>query len=122
MHQKNQKAIVSAVCWVNRGYARATLEEYNPTEEELKHNKNLAKKLLKGQDPNTMEIGEAKKQIEENLNQIDDDMDDSDEDTNVPIFTSELGKLKDKYEGIDKKKGEDDNDDEDAEGMVVDDD
>lgn len=44
----------------------------------------------------------------------------SDDDTNVPIFTSELGKLKNKYEG--SKNNVDDNSDEEDAGMVMDDD
>lgn len=100
-HQKNQKAIISALCWVDRGYARATLEEHFPTDEQVKSSKDLAKKLLKGQDPNQMDIGEAKTQIESNLkNQENDNMEESSDDgTNAPIFTSELGRLKDKYDG-----------------------
>lgn len=62
--EKNSRAIISALCWVDRGYARATLEEYNPTEEEVKASKDKAMKLLKGQDPSEMDIGDAKKQIE----------------------------------------------------------
>jgi len=94
-HQKNHKAIISALAWVNRGHARATLQEYNPTEEELRINKKVAKKLLKGQDPSKVDIGAAKEQIEANLKTQDKDMEESSDDgTNAPIFTSELGKLK----------------------------
>ena len=28
-------AIISALCWVKRGFAKAELEEYHPTEEEI---------------------------------------------------------------------------------------
>ena len=99
-HQKTQKAIISALAWVSRGHARATLQEYNPTEEEIKENKQVAKKLLKGKDPTMVDIGEAKEQIEANMKKQDNDMEESSDDgTNAPIFTSELGKLKEKYKG-----------------------
>lgn len=124
--QKSQKAIVSAVCWVNRGHARATLEEYNPTEEELNRGRATAKKLLKGEDPSQMDIGEAKMKIEKNL-KGDQDMEDSsdDDETTAPIFTSELGALKEKEKNLKKgKKGKASNpeDMEEDEGMVVDND
>jgi periodic tryptophan protein 1 len=104
-HQNLQKAIISAVCWVDRGYAKAQLEEYNPSEKEVKSNKKLAKKLLKGKDPNEMEIGEAKKQMEESLKADDNKMDEelsSEDETNVPIFTPELGSLKMREKGLDQ--------------------
>ena len=46
--QQPTNAIISSLCWVNRGYAKAMLEEYEPTEQELKKHKKLTKKLLKG--------------------------------------------------------------------------
>lgn len=103
-HQKTHKTIISALAWVDRGYAKAQLEEYMPTEQEIKANKKLAKKLLKGQDPNTMDIGEAKQTIESNLKAIDNAMaaeDSSDDDgTNVPVFTTEMGNMINKEKGI----------------------
>lgn len=61
------KAIISSLCWVDRGYAKAQLEEYNPTDEQLKASKKYAKQMLKGQELSNVEIGEAKNMIEQNL-------------------------------------------------------
>jgi len=35
--------IISALCWVKRGFAKAELEEYFPTEEEIQEGKKLSK-------------------------------------------------------------------------------
>jgi len=65
--------------------------------------------MLKGQDPNNIDIAEAKKKIEANMKDKDMDWDDqeSDEADDMPIFTSELAKLKEKELG---KKAMDDDD------------
>ena len=95
------KAIISSVCWVNRGYAKAVLEEYTPDEKDMIKAKNITKKAMKDK------IGETEKKIE-----IDDDMADaedqnvaeygeeeSDDSGSMPIFTSELARLKQKETG-----------------------
>jgi hypothetical protein len=48
MASKGSSAIISSLCWVRRGYAKALLEEYEPTEEEMSKHQKLSKKLLKG--------------------------------------------------------------------------
>jgi hypothetical protein len=46
--EKESKSIVSAVCWVRKGYAQPLLKEFEPTEEEFKEHLAVSKKLLKG--------------------------------------------------------------------------
>lgn len=58
-------SIVSAICWVKRGYAKAVLQEYEPTQEELQSYQKMSKKLLKGK--KIEDINEAKKEMEKNL-------------------------------------------------------
>ena len=38
-------AIVSALAWVSRGFAKPVLEEFQPTEEEMVANKKMVKKM-----------------------------------------------------------------------------
>ena len=83
---------------MKRGYAKALLEEYEPTEEELKKHQKLSKKLLKGKDAKSVDLAKAKAEIEENMDMMEDDSE-SDEDDKMPIFTSELAKLKEKELG-----------------------
>jgi hypothetical protein len=58
----------------------------------------ISKKYLGGKDINKTDIKDAAMEIEKNLDKI--DLDDEDEDDelggNMPIFTSELAKLKEK--------------------------
>ena len=79
----------------------------------LKHKK-MSKKLAKGQDISKMEIGEAVKMVEKNMDEMNlddksedyedldsgeeviDDIDDDELGGNMPIFTPELDKLKKK--------------------------
>ena len=99
-HEPGSSSIISSVCWVDRGYAKAILDEYQPDVKEIQKHKKYAKKLLKGADPNNVDIAEAKKKIEENMNDKDMDWDEqSDEADDMPIFTSELAKLKEKELG-----------------------
>lgn len=44
MEEQGGGAIVSALCWVDRGYAKAMLEEYQPTQEEFEKLKKIQKK------------------------------------------------------------------------------
>ena len=95
-----QKAIISAVCWVDRGYAKATLEEYQPDANEIAKQKKLGKKLMKGQDPTKGELSEVKNKIEEGLKNKEAEMDGEDSSSDdEPIFTSELARLKAKEKG-----------------------
>jgi hypothetical protein len=54
--EKQGNAIISSLCWVKRGWAKALLEEYEPSEDELKKHKKLSKKLLKGGDAKTADL------------------------------------------------------------------
>ena len=85
---EGKKAIISCVCWVDRGYAKAVLDEAD-------HN---IMQMVKGKDPKELmkgELGEAAQKLKEN-----EDMDDGQssedlgEEESVPIFTTELGMLK----------------------------
>ena len=44
------KNIISALCWVDRGYAAAQLQEYQPSEAEMAKHAKISKKLMKGGD------------------------------------------------------------------------
>ena len=44
MEGQGSGAIVSALCWVDRGYAKAELEEYQPTQDEIDKLKKIQKK------------------------------------------------------------------------------
>jgi periodic tryptophan protein 1 len=57
-----KKAIISAVAWVNRGHAKAVLEEFQPDEETMKKTKKMGKKL--GVDPTKGELSDVKDKIE----------------------------------------------------------
>ena len=95
--EKNQnKTIISALCWVDRGYAAANLKEYQPTDEEMQRHLKISKKYLGGKDINKTDIQEAAKEIEENLERIDLDDEDDELGGNMPFFTSELANLKEK--------------------------
>lgn len=59
MEQKGN-AIISSLCWIKRGHAKAMLEEYEPSEEELKKHQKLSKKILKGGDAKTADLQKAK--------------------------------------------------------------
>lgn len=128
-------SIISALCWVNRGYAQAQLQEYEPTEEEILKHQKMSKKLLKGKDMKNMEISEAVKIVEDNLDQMDiDEQNDEDESNiikdiddnelggNMPIFTAELGALKENAMGIKKEKGKKQLEDDQIEDMEIEDD
>lgn len=111
---KESNSIISALCWVKRGYAAPVLQEYEPTELEMLKHKKMQKKLGKGQDISQMEIGEAVKVVEKNMEEMDiddksedyedldsgeevvDDIDDDELGGNMPIFTAELDQLKKK--------------------------
>lgn len=103
------------------------MQEYEPTDEEIMMHSKLSKKYLKKTGANVMEgdIGKAAKQIEENMGDLslneggyesvkkalekaalEQDDEDSDEDNvtgNMPLFSHELGKLRDKATGKKKK-------------------
>ena len=102
-HEQNHKAIISALAWVDRGHASAVLKEYDPTEEEMNKHKKRAQKILKGQDLHTdlAQINSKNEEMEE----------ESDEDDNMPIFTSELAALKEKELGKPKEENNSDLDD-----------
>lgn len=55
--------VISALCWVDRGYAKPILQEYEPTDEEILMHSKLSKKYLKQTGANVMEgdIGKATK-------------------------------------------------------------
>jgi hypothetical protein len=59
MDKNQSKSIISALCWVNRGYAASTLKEYEPTLEEIEKHKKVSLKYLKGKDLNEIDIKEA---------------------------------------------------------------
>jgi hypothetical protein len=40
-------AIITSLCWVSRGYAKAVLEEYEPSKKELETYKKIESKLTK---------------------------------------------------------------------------
>ena len=109
--KKEQKAIISAISWVSRGFARAQLEEILPSQAEIQEQKALGNKLMKGGDIGEVELADAKQQIEAGLNAEMEGDGDSD-DGNMPIFTAELARLKK------KEKGE--NVEDEDEGMEVD--
>ena len=81
----------------------------------------ISKKYLGGKDIKKTDIKEAAMEIEENLGKMDLDNEDSEDDDelggNMPIFTSELGKLKEKEKNKNKKKEDEvmSNEDEDDE-------
>ena len=43
----SEATIITALCWVSRGYAKTNVEEYEPNENELKMYKDFQKKLDK---------------------------------------------------------------------------
>ena len=104
--------IISALCWVDRGYAAAQLTEYQPSEAEMLKHKKISKKLMKGGDIQNTDIGDAVQQIEKNMNEMDlddksedfedmsgeevEDIDDDELGGNLPVFSDELYKLKEK--------------------------
>ena len=59
--------IISALCWVDRGYAAAQLTEYQPSEAEMLKHKKISKKLMKGGDIQNTDIGDAVQQMEKNM-------------------------------------------------------
>ena len=82
---QQNSTIVSALCWVSRGYAKPTLQEYQPTEEELKQHKKMSKKLMKAKT--------------ENKTKDKDEMSDDSGEQDMPNFTAEVAALKDKEMG-----------------------
>lgn len=58
--KKDQKAIISAVSWVSRGFAKAQLEEILPSQAEIQQQKALGNKLMKGGDISNAELADAK--------------------------------------------------------------
>jgi hypothetical protein len=103
--ESGNKTIISALVWVDRGYAKAQLEEYEPNDEEMAKHQQMEKKLLKGK--TEVDNMKAAQTMQENI--MDGmDMDDYDNDENeAPIFTSELATLIEKEKkgvtGKDKK-------------------
>lgn len=91
MNEQAGGTIVTALAWVSRGYAKSTLETFEPSEKELAKHQKLEKKVFKG--AKGKEIGEAVKEMEKEIEKMDLG-EDSDSDDNAPIFTPELAKLK----------------------------
>lgn len=85
---QQNSTIVSALCWVSRGYAKPTLTEYQPTEAELKQHKKMSKKLLK-----------AKTEKKDDKKDGEDEMSDDSGEPDMPNFTAEIAALKDKELG-----------------------
>lgn len=83
--------IVSSLCWVSRGYAKPVLQEYEPTEEEMKEQQKFTKQMLNGKDISKTEISAAAQEIQQNLDKMEIDEDMLGEE--VPIFSAELGDL-----------------------------
>jgi len=42
--------IISALCWIDRGYAASQLQEYQPSDAEMLKHRKISKKLMKGED------------------------------------------------------------------------
>ena len=73
---KENNSIISALCWIKRGHAAPMLQEYEPSENELKSHQKMQKKLAKGADINDMEIGQAVKVLENNMDMQNEQEDD----------------------------------------------
>lgn len=106
-------SVISALCWVSRGYAAPIMKQYEPDDAEILEHSKLSKKYLK-KDIKTTELKEAANDMEENLDNMQMDFEDAknalnnaekvkqnqemiDADTlggNMPIFSSELDKMK----------------------------
>ena len=59
MSKKESRSIISAVCWVKKGYAAPVMKEYEPTEQEMRDHLKESKRLLKGGNIKDKEITEA---------------------------------------------------------------
>jgi len=91
--------MVTAVCWVSRGYAKPQLDDYEPDEAEIKQHAKLQKKLAKGADIGTKDVAAAAKEIEKNLDDMNLDEEPEDDGDDLPVFTPELARLKAKELG-----------------------
>lgn len=84
-------AMITSLCWVSRGYAKAIIDEDENMDEHVAEHAKMVHKLAKGTDAMKKDIGQAAKELEKNLDKMSLE-DDSDDD--VPIFTAELAKMK----------------------------
>lgn len=89
--------MVTALAWVSRGFAKPILDNYEPDANELAKHHKLHKKIAK--EKKTDEMGKITKQVEEDLANM--ELDSDSEEVDVPIFTSELARLKAKETGQD---------------------
>jgi hypothetical protein len=80
---EGKKAIISCVCWVDRGYAKAVMDEPDDGIMQAPNSN-----IMKG------ELGEAAQKLIENQEMEGDSDSELGEEQTVPIFTPELGMLK----------------------------
>eukprot|EP00347_Sterkiella_histriomuscorum_P014628 403360154 len=80
-------AIITSLCWVSRGYAKAIIDEYEPTQQEQKAFNELTKQV--GKDKDYMDIT---KEIQQNMDSL--NLDKYDEEESDLVFTTELRLLK----------------------------
>jgi len=107
-------AMVTAIAWVGRGFAKPLLDSYEPDDAVMSKSKKLATKITKGKQGK--EINQVAKDVEMQMEEMDLEDDDEDE-VAPPIFTSELAALKAKEMGEDfVDEALDDEDMEEAEG------
>ena len=85
-------AMITALCWVSRGFAKAMIDDDENMEEHVAEHSKIVHKLAKGTDAMKKDIGKAAKELEQNLEKM--SIEDNSEDDDVPIFTAELAKMK----------------------------
>ena len=99
--------MITALCWVSKGFAKPVIDAYEPDEKILKKHKKLQHKISKGQQGE--DIGKMAKNIENKMADVNLEGDSDDED--VPFFTPELARMKRKEMGEDVSDDEMDEDD-----------
>jgi hypothetical protein len=63
---KQSNSVISALCWVNRGFAAPIMQQYEPDDEEILQHSKLSKKYLK-KDIKTTEMKESAQEMEANV-------------------------------------------------------
>lgn len=59
------QAIITSLCWVSKGYAKANLDEFEPSKQNLSSHAKISKKLAKGKDLKKKDLAAAAKELEE---------------------------------------------------------
>lgn len=92
--EEGSGAIISSLCWVQRGYAKEMLENYEPSEQDIEMHKKMIEKKMSRKEKRKNKDKEAKEKQEKVENDI--ESYGSDDEEHVPTYTAELAKLKEK--------------------------